>query len=373
VICLDHLSEQQIREFMLADNKLAEGSEWDLDVLRVELSELAVDLDYNFELIGFDDVEVDVILHGDDQTPEITESDSEDVLPALRKRPVTCAADLWQLGAGRLICGDARDALVYERLLGSERVQLVVTDSPYNVRVSDISGLGRHQHREFAMASGEMTPAEFTEFLSTVFTHLATYSVDGSLHYLFMDHRHMGEILTAGDAVYDSRLNLLVWEKTAGAMGSFYRSQHELIFLYKKGKKPHINNVQLGANGRYRTNVIEVAGANTFRAGRDEELARHPTSKPTKLIADLIRDASRLNDWVLDSFVGGGTVFIAAEQTHRRAAGCEIDPLYCDLTIERWQKFTGQSAILVATGQTFAEVAAERLNQSASDASGERS
>ncbi len=159
-ICLSHLSEQQIREFMLADNKFAEGSEWDLDVLRIELSELAVELDYNFELIGFDDVEVDVILHGDDQSPEITGADSEDVLPALRKRAVTCVADLWQLGAGRLICGDARDALVYEHLLGSERVQLVVTDSPYNVRVSDISGLGRHQHREFAMASGEMTPAE---------------------------------------------------------------------------------------------------------------------------------------------------------------------------------------------------------------------
>jgi len=146
-----------------------------------------------------------------------------------------------------------------------------VTDSPYNVRVADISGLGQHQHREFAMASGEMTPAEFTDFLRTVFTHLATYSVDGSLHYLFMDHRHMGEILAAGDAVYDSRLNLLIWKKTAGGMGSFYRSQHELIFLYRNGRKPHTNNVRLGANGRYRTNVIEVAGANTFRAGRDEE------------------------------------------------------------------------------------------------------
>ena len=173
-VYLSHLSDQQIREFMLADNKLAEGSEWDLDVLRVELAELAVDLDYNFELIGFDDVEVDVILHGDDESAATTGSDRADILPALRKRPVTYAADLWQLGAGRLICGDARDALVYERLLGNERVQLVVTDSPYNVRVADISGLGQHQHREFAMASGEMTPAEFTDFLRTVFTHLAT-------------------------------------------------------------------------------------------------------------------------------------------------------------------------------------------------------
>ena len=177
----------------------------------------------------------------------------------------------------------------------------------------------------------------------------------------------MLEILTAGEAVYDSRLNLLVWKKTNGSMGSFYRSQHDLIFLFKKGTAPHTNNVQLGANGRYRTNILEYAGANTFRAGRDEELSRHPTPKPVPLIADLIRDASNINDWVLDCFAGGGAAFIAAEKTHRRAAGIELDPLYVDLAIERWQKFTGKKAILLETGQTFDEVAAERLGESTQD------
>ena len=345
-LCIDHLTECELRAFMVAHNKLSEGSEVDLEMLKVELLETAEVVDYDFSILGFDDAEVDIILHGDDETAA-AEDVADEGLPALRKDPVTRVGDLWGLNLSRFLCGDALDPASYARLMGEERAHLIITDPPYNCKVQGhVSGLGRNKHREFAMASGEMTSSQFTAFLTGAFTPLAAYSVEGSLHYVFMDHRQMLEILTAGAAVYDSRLNLLVWKKTNGSMGSFYRSQHELIFLFKKGTAPHINNVQLGANGRYRTNILEYAGANTFRAGRDEELANHPTPKPVPLVADLIRDASNINDWVLDCFAGGGTIFIAAEKTHRRAAGIELDALYADLAIERWQKFTGKKAIL---------------------------
>lgn len=357
---LSHLTTSQVRAYTIADNKLAEGAAWDDDMLKVVLTELLeVNVDLNFEAVGFEQVELDLIMLGtdtaaDDEPPEAP--------GALRKVAVTLLGDVWRLGCHMFACADALDPASYALVLGDTKATLVISDAPYNVPVQrHVSGLGRHQHREFAMASGEMTPAEFTTFLCTAFGHLAAHSVDGSLHYLFMDPRHMDEMLAAGGATYKERKNLLVWKKTNASMGSQYRSQHELIFLYKHGRAPHINNIQLGANGRYRTNVLEYAGANTFRVGRDEELERHPTPKPVALIADLIRDSSHINDWVLDCFVGGGTIFVAAEKTHRRAAGIEIDPLYCDLSIERWQALTGQSAVLVSTGQTFAEVAQARL------------
>jgi hypothetical protein len=357
---LSHLSASQVRAYAIADNKLAEGATWDEDMLKVVLTELfEADVDLDVEAMGFEQVELDLIMLGID-TPADDEPD-EAPLP-IRKVAVTRRGDVWRLDRHMFACADALDAASYALVLGDTKVTLVISDAPYNVPVQrHVSGLGRHQHREFAMASGEMTPAEFSTFLRTVFGHLAAHSVDGSLHYLFMDHRHMDEILAAGGATYKERKNLLVWKKTNASMGSQYRSQHELIFLYKHGSAPHINNIQLGANGRYRTNVLEYAGANTFRVGRDEELERHPTPKPVTLIADLIRDSSHINDWVLDCFVGGGTIFIAAENTHRRAAGIEIDPLYCDLSIERWQALTGKSAMLVSIGQTYAEVAQARL------------
>jgi len=364
-ICVSHLNEQQVRAFMLADNKLAEGAEWDLEVLRVELADLALDVDFEFGSIGFNDIEVDALLHGDDESPPTSDSNTDEALPPLRNEPVTRTGDLYRLRRNLLICGDARDPKVFGRLVGSDRAQICITDAPYNCKISAISGLGRHQHRDFAMASGEMSPVEFTAFLKTIFTLLAQHSVDGALHYLFMDHHHIDELVSAAAGIYTERKNVLVWDKTSGGMGAQYRSQHELIFLYKHGKAPHINNIQLGANGRYRTNILRYAGCNTFRAGRDEELSMHPTVKPTGLIADLLRDSSRVNDLVLDSFVGSGTIFIAAEKTRRRAAGIEISPHYCDVAIERWQKYAGESAVLVEPGQTFAEVAAERLEGAA--------
>lgn len=359
VILVEHLSPAERRAYMLADNKLAQLAEWDNGLLKVELAELsATDLDFSVELTGFSTAEIDLIL--DD--PGSEGDDTEEVLPPLKEHAVSRPGELWQLGRHRLLCADAREPASYSRLLGADKASLIITDSPYNVKISGhASGLGRRQHPEFAMASGEMSDDSFRHFLTTVFSQLAAHSTDGSLHYLFIDHKHVEEMLSAGRAVYDERKNILVWVKTNAGMGTHYRSQHELICVYKHGKRPHVNNIQLGATGRYRTNVLQYAGANTFRSGRDDELARHPTPKPVPMIADFIRDASKVGDLVLDSFVGGGTIFIAAEKTRRRAAGIEISPIYCDLSIERWQTLTGEAAILAETGQSYAELAAGRV------------
>ena len=359
VLVASHLTAAQKRAFRIADNKIQEEAEWNQEVLKIELAELsALDLEFNVELTGFSTAEIDLIL----EAPDEAENAEEEHLPPLKEQAVTRLGDVWRLGAHVLLCGDAREPSSYSRLLAGKRASLVVTDPPYNVPVDGhVSGLGRTKHREFAMASGEMSRGQFTQFLVDVFSQLAENSADGALHYHFMDHRHIEEMVAAGAIAYEERKNVLVWVKTNAGMGSLYRSQHELIFVYKHGSAPHINNVQLGANGRYRTNVLEYAGANTFRSGRDEELARHPTPKPVALIADLIRDASNVGDLVLDTFAGGGTFFVAAERTRRRAAGIEIDPIYCDLAIERWQRLTGKEAVLAGTGQTYTEVTQIRL------------
>ncbi|HEX8415948.1 MAG TPA: site-specific DNA-methyltransferase, partial [Sphingomicrobium sp.] len=288
------------------------------------------------------------------------EADEADVPAVNREDPaVTSRGDMWQLGEHRLLFGDARDAAAYALLLGNDRAQMVITDPPYNVPVNGhVCGLGKVQHREFAMASGEMTQVEFTNFLTEVCAQLAAFSVDGSIHFVCMDWRHMREMLAAGHAAYAELKNLIVWNKDNGGMGSFYRSKHELVFAFKNGTAPHINNFGLGQHGRYRTNVWDYAGINSMRAGRDEELAMHPTVKPAAMIADAIRDCSKRRGIVLDAFSGSGTTIMACEETGRRGRALEIDPHYIDVAIRRWQKATGRSATLVGTEVTFDDVAA---------------
>lgn len=265
---------------------------------------------------------------------------------------------MWQLGDHALICGDATDPEVYRRLLDQEKAQMVFTDPPYNVPVNGhICGLGKVQHDEFVMASGEMTEEQFMTFLHTVTSNLAAFSDDGSIHYVCMDWRHMGELLAAGRSAYSEFKNLVVWNKDNGGMGAFYRSKHELVFVFKNGSAPHINNFGLGQHGRYRTNVWDYAGVNSLKADRDEELAMHPTVKPVAMVADAMRDCSRRGGIVLDAFSGSGTMIIAAEQTGRRARAIELDPRYVDVAIRRWQQLTGGSAKLVGTDSSFDELA----------------
>lgn len=355
---VDHLSPAQIRAYVIADNKLAENSGWDRKLLALELKELSLSFSFDLSLTGFEMPEVDLLfgeLDGsgpstDDEVPEI---DAD--------RPtVTKSGDLWQIGEHFLLCGDSTKRESYEALLRGAKAQAVFTDPPYNVRIAgNVSGLGKAAHQEFAMASGEMTQEEFTAFLGTVFGHLVQFSVDGSLHYICMDWRHMREMLDSTTA-YSELKNLCVWAKTNAGMGSLYRSQHELVFVFKHGTARHINNVELGRFGRNRTNIWTYAGANTFGKDREAELAMHPTVKPVALVADAILDCSHRGGIVLDAFAGSGSTLIAAEKTGRRGYGIEIDPRYADTIIRRFEKVYALKAKHFESGDIFEDVARAR-------------
>ena len=358
-ICLDHLSDAEKRAYIIADNRLAELAGWDKDILAIEFQHLmAMDLDFDIELTGFNLAEIEIAI--DPPESELEEPAIPD-LPDL-SAVISQIGDLWILGDHRVYCGDARNVQTYTALLGNEKVRMQFTDPPYNVPIDGhVSGLGEVQHEDFAMACGEMTEAEFTAFLITVLSLGARHSVDGALHYICMDWRHLLELLNAGHSVFDEYLNLCVWNKTNGGMGSLYRSKHELVLVFKHGTAAHINNVQLGKYGRYRTNVWDYAGMSSMGADRLDNLAMHPTVKPLALVADVLRDASHRGDLVLDAFGGAGSTLLAAELTGRKARLIEIDPRFVDVTIRRWQQETGGTALLHATGQTFEEVREARL------------
>jgi DNA modification methylase len=332
------------------------------EIRATELQAL-VDIGFDVEVTGFETGDIDLILD-DAREAKHAPAGPEDQVPAHRSGPaVSRIGDVWELGSShRLLCGDARAETAYEVLLGGAKAEFVFTDPPYNVPIEGhVSGLGRVCHGEFAMASGEMSSAEFTSFLETAFRLLAANSLDGSIHQICMDWRHMPEILAAGQRVFTSLKNLCVWNKNNAGMGSFYRSKHELVFVWKHGTAAHINTFELGQHGRSRTNVWDYAGVNTFKAGRLEELSLHPTVKPVALVADAIKDCSRRNGLVLDPFAGSGTILIAAERTGRKARAIEIDPHYVNISVRRWQTYTGKAAVLVSTDKTFEDVEEERL------------
>jgi DNA modification methylase len=362
VIRLEHLTEAQARAYMLADNKLTDRSTWDDTKLAIHLKELSdLALDFEIEDIGFELPEVDFRIQSLDD-PEV--ADDADQFDEAEGDGVSVAGDLWVLGDHHLYCGNALDPNAYVTLLEGEKAAGVVTDPPFNVKVDGhVSGNGTKKHPEFAMASGEMSEGEFTGFLTQAFETLSPNLIPGAICYCAMDWRHMGEILAASRTVNWDFLNLCVWVKSNGGMGSFYRSRHELFFVFRNGKSPHVNNVQLGRFGRNRQNVWNYPGANAFRRkGQADSLDLHPTVKPVALVADAILDSTNRNDIVLDPFAGSGTIFIAAERTGRRGYGIEIDGRYVDTAIERWERFTGRKA-QTAQGQTFAQVKLERKGE----------
>ena len=337
-IVVKHLTEELQRAFMLADNRLAELAGWDEELLRVELQELSLVVDFEFEVTGFDTVELDRL-----EAPKPAKTAKPEVVPELeRDRPaVSAPGDLWKLGKHLLMCGSALEQNSYLRLLGDDRAQMVFTDPPYNVAIDGhVCGLGSVRHREFSMASGEMTAPEFTGFLNSFMSHAVRHSHDGAIHFICMDWRHMGEVLDAASELYELK-NVCVWNKTGG-LGTFYRSKHEMVFVFKAGSGPHINNFGLGEKGRYRTNVWDYPGVNTFRRGRMDELRAHPTVKPLALVVDALKDCSKRGGIVLDPFVGSGTTLLAAEKAGRVGRAIELDPHYVDAAIGRWQVLTGR-------------------------------
>ena len=310
VVRIDHLDEAQKRALRIADNQLAALAGWDKGLLALEFKDLLafdlkLDLSFDLGVCGFSAAEVDRLVDdtteqdcGDDAAPE----------PDLKAPPVARLGDLWILGEHRILCGDARDATTYSALLGDERAAMTISDSPYNLQISGlVSKSGKHA--EFCMGVGEMTTPQFTAFLTSFLTHSRAFSQAGAIHFAFMDWRHMGEMLAAGQGAGLELKNLCVWNKSSAGMGGGgYRSQHELAFMWKDPGGPHINNVQLGKFGRNRTNVWDFPGA----AGLRKELELHPTPKPVSLVAEAIRDVSDRNDIVLDCFSGSGTTIIAA-------------------------------------------------------------
>jgi DNA modification methylase len=363
-VCLALMSEEQKRPYVIADNRLAEKAGWDKEILAVEfetLFEMAPELDLT--VTGFELAEIDLII-GDKAVagePDVLDEFSP---PQAKALVVTRPGDLWQLGDHRVLCADATQEDSYICLLQGHQAQMVFADPPYNVPIrGHVSGLGHAQHAEFPMASGEMSDAAYTAFLTTSLEKIETHSSSGAIAFVCMDWRHLYELLAAGRATKLTLKNVCVWVKTNAGMGTFYRSQHELIAVFKVGDGPHINSFELGQYGRRRTNVWTYPGFNSFGAGRDATLAMHPTVKPVALIADAIKDCSKRNGLILDPFLGSGTTILAAEVTGRRAAGLELDPRYVDCAVRRWQRATGKFALLGATDESFEAIAAARAGE----------
>ena len=357
-IRLANLSPAQIRAYIIADNRLAEKAGWDRSILAIELQHLmTIDTDFDIVVTGFEVPEIDLLLSTDlVPADEIVESPCE-------SEPVTQPGDVWNLGKHRIVCGNAIERSTYSRLLGKKRAGVVFVDPPYNIPIGgNVSGKGAIRHREFLMGSGEMTEPEFNLFLDSSFRLLAQYSASGSVHFICTDWRHVCEMLTASKQVYDSVLNICVWVKNVGGMGSLYRSQHEFVIVFRNGEKKHRNNIQLGRFGRNRTNVWEYQSIATISKSGDEGnlLALHPTVKPVALVADALLDCSARGDLVLDAFLGSGSTLIAAERTGRACYGIELDPRYVDVAMRRWQRHTGDHAVHAVTGKRFNEIASGR-------------
>ncbi len=364
------LAAKQLRMFevpvievkhLSSTHKLALNAHWDERLLGEEFVALQeLDLDFEIEITGFSAPEIDLTIQnlGREGTQDPEEQGS------ITGAAVCQSSDLWLLDGHRLLCGDATSEVAFEQLMGTQRARLIFTAPPYNVRIEGhVSGNGRIKHREFAQASGEMTSAEFTRFLVNSCGLLADFSADGSIHFVCMDWRHAEELLAAGKQVYSDLKNINVWAKNNAGMGSLYRSQHEFIFVFKSGAARHVNNIELGKNGRHRSNVWNYAGASTEGRRGNNLLALHPTAKPVTMVMDAILDCSNRGDIVLDSFLGSGTTLLAAERTGRLCCGLELDPFYVDTTIRRWQNLTGRDARRASDNKTFREIEAEQEEQ----------
>jgi DNA modification methylase len=359
-ITIKGLSAKAKHLLRLADNRIAETNvSWSTELLRIEFDLIqTMEGDLDLDLSGFDTRELSLSF----DTAASKAKPDEPPVPDVGEVAITRLGDVWVIGEHRLVCGDATESGAYLALLGREKADQVFSDPPYNVPIQGhVTGKGRAKHREFVAASGEMTTAEFRRFLTASLTQMARFSRSGSLHYIWIDWAHIADLLAAGEIAYDELKNLCVWTKSNAGMGSLYRSQHELVAVFKKGRAAHTNNVELGKHGRNRSNVWAYAGMNSFSAERDAALAIHPTVKPLALVRDAIIDASDREDVVLDPFGGSGTTLLAADAVRRRARLIELDPLYCDVIVRRAQQALGIRAVLQDSGMTFDEAAGREV------------
>ena len=359
---LSHLSEAERRAYVIADNKLALNAGWDQEMLATEFQAL-IDLDFDVTLTGFSVAEVDITLDDAAERTVFEAPGRADVIPKCYGPAVTQRGDTWILGRHKIMCADALEVANFNALMEGEEADIVFTDPPYNVPISGhVSGMGRIKHREFLMASGEMTSDQFTQFLESTLRNTSSCMKDGGIAYVCMDWRHVSELLAASNCAFAELKNICVWNKNNGGMGTFYRSKHEFVLVFKKGTSPHVNNFGLGDGGRYRTNVWDYPGVSSVGDGRSLALEMHPTVKPVQLVADALRDCSKRGQIVLDPFAGSGTTLIAAETCGRVARLLELDPLYCDVIVQRYSKFSGKPGVLHSSGDTFDDLQ-DRLKQ----------
>ena len=352
-IRVEHLSPEEVRAYRIADNRLAEDADWNDEALRIEVREL-IELDFDIEALGFEVPEIDIML-------DVTEPQAEEEIPSLLSVPVTRPGDVWVLGLHRLICGDALAPDTYSALLGDQLADMVFTDPPYNVPIDrHVSGLGKIRHREFAMASGEMSTEAFSSFLETSHAQLLKHLKAGGIAFSCMDWRSVSTLMGASQSAGFDLINLAVWDKGVGGMGALYRSQHELVCVLKKPGAAHRNNVELGKYGRNRTNIWTYPGYNAGSRDRDKALSLHPTVKPVGLITDAIKDVTARGEIILDAFAGSGSTLLAAEETGRVARLIELDPIYCDVIIKRVTETLNLEATLEASGQSFKAIRDER-------------
>ena len=337
-ITLSHLTASQARALRLADNRIAQNSGWDGELLKVELEALS-EVSFDVTVLGFSAAEIDIVLNTDEASAD------DEAVPLVPAKPRTRPGDIWVLGEHRVGCGDCRDEAFVRRVMGAGVIaDMAFLDPPYNVSIADHAGV-KSNHREFAMASGEMSPEDYAAFLGASLTTAADLSRDGAVHFVCMDWRHMEALGRVADNIYGAQLNLCVWNKSNAGMGSLYRSKHELVFVYRVGSRKHFNAIELGRHGRHRTNVWEYASVTSPRGTRRLDLQLHPTVKPAAMVADAIKDVTRRGEVVLDLFLGSGTTLVAADRTGRRCRGVEIDPAYVDVALERWTAITGLEPI----------------------------
>jgi DNA modification methylase len=358
VVEIRHLSKAQLKALRIADNKLGQNAHWDERLLGESLLELKeLDRDFDLSITGFSLPEIDLAIQ------KLSEPVVEDIDDASSETGIQVCqlGDVWELGGHRVHCGDATSEAAFERLMTDNRADIVFVDPPYNVRIDGYASPGgKVRHREFAQGSGELSREEFIRFLTDSCINLKNYSKSGAIHFVCMDWKHLDELLAAGREVYAELKNIVAWVKSTAGMGSLYRSQHELICVFKSGTGRHINNIELGKNGRHRTNVWEYDSASTQARKGNNVLELHPTVKPVQLVMDALLDCSNHGDIVLDSFLGSGTTLLAAERTGRVCRGIELDPPYVDTAIRRWQNLTGRDAVRVSDGKLFRDIEAEK-------------
>lgn len=345
VIQVSHLTQEELEAYKIAENQsVMFDTEWNLPLLKLEFQNF-VDTKFDLELTGFEIPKIDVILNENNQKSDIQEENISNEMETLISKKVNFG-DIWQLGNHKLLCADSTKIESFKFLLGDEKVNMVLTDPPFNLAVKSIVGNGKIKHPEFAMASGEMSSDEFTQFLSVVMQNIQKFCLDGTIAEFFMDWRHITNILEAGK-IFNKLLNICVWNKLLGSLGSLYRSQHEFIFIFKNGTNSHTNNIQLGKYGRYRTNVWDYKGVRVSNPENRDDLKYHPTVKPVKMLEDAILDVSNPNEIVLDCFAGSGSTLLACENTHRCCRAIEYEPHYSDVILYRWQLLTGKEPVFI--------------------------